>query len=355
MDKENALLDLDERAREVFRHIVDSYMRTGDPVGSRTLSRNFDVSPATIRNVMSDLEDLGLLCAPHVSAGRMPTDRGLRCFIDGILEIGTLSRAERAALEEKCADDGTNINGMLEKASAMLSGLSASAGLVLAPKADKSIRHIEFIELGPGRALAIIVPEDGIVENRIMDIPRGMTGDMLKKAGAFLSERLHGKTIAAMREDLLAEIRARRSELGDLTSAAIEAGLAIKAGDGQLIVRGHANLLGTSALHDLERIRLLMEQLEAKETVSKLLEEAAQGGGVKIYIGSENPIFESSGYAMILTPYTNASNSVIGAVGVIGPTRLNYAKIIPSIDVTADIIRRKICALSDAAFARHAE
>jgi heat-inducible transcriptional repressor len=337
---------LDERARSIFRHIVESYMAHGDPVGSRTLSRNFDLSPATIRNVMADLEDLGLLEAPHISAGRLPTAQGLRYFIDGILEIGSLSEAERAALEAHY-NEQSSVPDILDHASRVLSGLSASAGLVVAPKADKAIRHIEFVLIQPNRALVIIVPEDGMVENRIMPVPSGMTPDILKKASAFMSERLYGKTFSEMRDVVVQEITARRGELGDLMTKIIEDGLALKTDDGTLIVRGASNLLDQHALHDLDRVRLLMEQLEAKETVSRLLDEAASADGVKIFIGAENPVFQGQGYSLILSPYRNGAGSFVGAVGVIGPTRLDYAKIVPSVNFMAEIISRNIRKLSE--------
>lgn len=337
---------LDERAREIFRHIVESYMAHGDPVGSRTLSRNFDLSPATIRNVMADLEDLGLLEAPHISAGRLPTTQGLRYFVDGILEKGSLSEAERRALESQYQETDS-VEGMMDQASRILSGLSSSAGLVVAPKADKAIRYIEFVSLAPTRALVIIVPEDGMVENRVMPLPPGITPDILKQASNFLSERLYGKTFGEMRETIKAEIAARRGELGGLMGKIVEEGLAMQTGDGTLIVRGTSKLLDQSSLNDLERVRLLMEQLEAKETAAKLLEEAGQADGVKIFIGAENPVFGGTGHSLILTPYRGGTGSFVGAIGVIGPTRLDYAKIIPSVSFMAEMIGRNIRKLSE--------
>ncbi len=337
---------LDDRARDIFRHIVETYMANGDPVGSRTLSRNFDLSPATIRNVMADLEHLGLLEAPHISAGRLPTTQGLRYFVDGILEIGTLNEAEQRALELQYKES-SSVSDILEQTSRMLSGLSQSAGLVVAPKADKAIRHIEFVSLQPTRALVIIVPEDGMVENRIMELPPGITPDILKQASNFLSERLYGKTFSEMRGAITQEIGLRRDELGTLMSRIVEEGLATQTGDGTLIVRGTSKLLDQSSVQDLDRIRILMEQLEAKETVSKLLDEAGQADGVKIFIGSENPIFGGSGHSLILTPYRNAAGSFVGAVGVIGPTRLDYAKIVPSVNYMAEMIARNIRKLSE--------
>lgn len=337
---------LDDRARDIFRHIVETYVAHGEPVGSRTLSRNFDLSPATIRNVMADLEDLGLLESPHVSAGRLPTTQGLRYFVDGILEIGALSEAERRALESEYQQSGS-VPDMLDQASRMLSGLSSSAGLVVAPKADKAIRHIEFVSLAPTRALAIIVPEDGMVENRVMELPAGMTPDILKHASNFLSERLYGKTFGEMRGAITQEIKTRRGELGDLMSRIVEEGLALQTGDGQLIVRGTSKLLDQGSIQDIDRVRLLMEQLEAKETVSKLIEQASSADGVKIFIGAENPVFGDTGYSMILTPYRGGTGSFVGAVGVIGPARLDYAKIVPSVNFMAEIIGRNIRKLSE--------
>ncbi|HEU4839449.1 MAG TPA: heat-inducible transcriptional repressor HrcA [Micavibrio sp.] len=335
---------LDERAREIFRHIVENYVASGDPVGSRTLSRDFDLSPATIRNVMADLEDLGLLEAPHVSAGRMPTTSGLRYFVDGILEKGSLPEEQRRALEAQYREAKT-VPDVFEQASLILSGLSSSAGLVVTPKANKPVRHIEFVSLAPTRALVVLVPEDGMVENRIMDLPAGITPDMLKQASHFLSERLYGKTIPEMRELIKQEISQRRGELGELMTRVIEEGLAMKGGDGTLIVRGTANLLDQGSLQDIEHVRRLMEQLEAKETVSRLLDEAGAADGVKIFIGAENPIFR--GHSLILTPYGDAAGNFVGAVGVIGPTRLDYAKIIPSVSFMAEMVTRNIRKLSE--------
>jgi len=337
---------LDERARNIFRHIVESYMSSGEPVGSRTLSRDFDLSPATIRNVMADLEDLGLLESPHVSAGRLPSAQGLRYFIDGIMEIGTLNEAEKKALESQYSEQ-SSVPDIFDQASRILSGLSSSAGLVVAPKADKSIRHIEFVLIQPNRALAIIVPDDGMVENRIMAIPPDMTPDILKQASAFLSERLYGKTFSEMRESIKTEIMARRGELGELMTRIVEEGLALQTGDGTLIVRGTSNLLDQGSLQDLDRVRQLMEQLEAKETASRLLDEASQADGVKIFLGAENPIFRGSGHSLILTPYRGGTGSFVGAVGVIGPARLDYAKIVPSVSFMAEIISRNIRKLSE--------
>lgn len=337
---------IDERARSIFRRIVENYVTSGDPVGSRTLSRGFDLSPATIRNVMADLEGMGLLEAPHISAGRVPTALGLRFFVDGILEKGALSEAERRALESQYRESDT-VEDVYDQATRILSGLSGSAGLVVAPKADKAIRHIEFVLVQPTRALVVIVPEDGMVENRLIPVPPGTTPDTLKQASNFLSDRLYGKTFAEMREAIRGEITARRGEVGDLMGKIVEEGLATQIGDGTLIVRGTANLLDPGSIRHLDHVRTLMEQLEAKETVSRLLDEAGQADGVKIFIGADNPVFAGSGHSLILTPYTNATGGFIGAVGVIGPTRLDYAKIIPSVNFLAEMVTRNIRKLSE--------
>ncbi len=333
---------LDERARAVFSHIVESFMRDGSPVGSRTLSRSITASPATIRNVMSDLEFLGLLQAPHTSAGRLPTDLGLRYFVDGILEKGALSQTDRAALEAECANKDLSMNDALEKASSALSGLSASAGLVVAPKqTSKAIHHIEFVSLSTEKTMVILVHADGSVENRILDHPQGITTDMLRQTGQFLSERLHGRTITEMQDNILKEIKERKSELEPLITKVVEAGLATKLNDGRLIVRGYSQLVDSAFEKDLDRVRTLMEQLESQETASKLLEGASGADGVKIYIGSENSIFEGSGTSLVISPYHDADHQIVGAIGVIGPTHLNYAKIIPSVNYMAEILSRR--------------
>lgn len=340
--------ELDERAHQVFRHIVESFMNDGAPVGSRTISRSVDVSAATIRNVMSDLEHLGLLQSPHTSAGRLPTDLGMRYFVDGILEVGTLSDAERMAMDEECSTNDLTIDKVFEQASTTLAGLSACAGLVVAPKqAEKTIRHIEFVSLSSEKAMVVLVAEDGTVENRIIDLQNGTTIDMLREAGSLLSEKFYGRTMAQMREDLSKEIQDRQSQMAPLLTQVIESGLATQLDNGRLIVRGRSQLLqDSSALQNLEQLKDLMEQLEAKETVSKLLNEATNADGVKIYIGSENSIFEGSGQSLVLTPYRNGADKIIGAIGVIGPTRLNYAKIIPSVNYMAEIISRRIRSFS---------
>jgi len=339
--------DLDKRAREIFRHIVDAYVETGEPIGSRTLSRRLgtNLSPATIRNVMADLEEAGLLAAPHTSAGRQPTEFGLKLFVDGLLELGDLSEVERAQINSECAAAGRSLPEMLEGATALLSGLSHCAGLVTAPKADKALRHIEFVHLGPGRALVVLVFEGGLVENRVIDVPMGLPQSSLIEATNFLVARLVGRTLAEAHQQVVLELQSQRAELDALTRKVVEAGLATWSGNagGALIVRGQSHLLDdVTALSDLERIRTLFAALETRETLSRLLEAADSAEGVRIFIGAENELFNLAGCSMVIAPYRNSERNIVGAVGVIGPTRLNYAHVIPMVDYTARLIGRLI-------------
>ena len=339
--------EFSQRTREVFRQIVENYLETGEPVGSRTLAKTLDlnISPASIRNVMADLEDSGLLYSPHTSAGRMPTDIGLRMFVDGLLEIGHLTEAERGEIKSQCAVAGNSFEHVLEQAGSMLSGLSQGAGVVLAPKTNSILRHVEFVSLGPGRALLVLVTEDGQVENRILEVPADIMPSTLTRAGNYLNARLSGRTLEEAQKNINDEMALHEAELDQLTSKVVKDGLALwsdqKAGDQLLIVRGQSNLLeNLEAAEDLERIRKLIEDLENKRDFVHLLDLAHDADGVRIFIGSENKLFSMSGSSLILSPYMNAEQSSVGIVGVIGPTRINYAKVVPMVDYTAKIIGR---------------
>jgi heat-inducible transcriptional repressor len=338
--------ELNERSREIFRHIVDAYVATGEPIGSRTLSRRLgqNLSPATIRNVMADLEEAGLLMAPHTSAGRVPTDAGLRLFVHGLMEVGGLSEDERRNIDSQCAAAGKSVSQALEEATTMLSGLSRCTGLVLAPKTERPLKHIEFVHLGPGRALVVMVTEDGLVENRIIDVPLGSLPATLISASNYLNARLVGRTLDEAKAAIAEDVESNRAQLDELTGKLVEAGLATMAGGGKdsaLIVRGQAKLLeDVTALADLERLRGLFEALETKESMLRLLDATRTGEGVQIYIGADNPLFGASGCSMIVAPYQNSREQIVGAIGVIGPTRINYARIIPMVDYTAKVIGR---------------
>jgi heat-inducible transcriptional repressor len=343
-----AITELNERSREIFRTIVDAYVETGEPVGSRTLSRRLaaNLSPATIRNVMADLQDAGLLYSPHTSAGRLPTEAGLRLFVDGLLELGGLTRDERNDIERQGGAAGKSYEEALAEASTMLSGLSRCAGLVTAPKAETALKHIEFVGLANGRALVVMVSENGLVENRIIDVPLGVPGSAMIEATNYLNAKLVGRTLRDERSEILTELEEHRAQLDRLSSQLVEQGLATWAGEqkgGYLIVRGQANLLeNITALEDLERIRGLFQALETRETVAKLADLASNADGVQIFIGAGNELFRNAGCTMIVAPFANSAERIIGAIGVIGPTRLNYARIIPMVDYTAKVIGRLI-------------
>jgi heat-inducible transcriptional repressor len=337
--------ELNHRSREILRHIVEAYVGTGEPVGSRTLARLLGqtLSPATIRNVMADLEEAGLLMAPHTSAGRLPTDKGLRLFVNGLLEIGGISEEERRNIDSQCVAAGKNLSQVLEEATRTLAGLSRCAGVVVAPKTERPLKHLEFVHLGPGRALVVLVTEDGLVENRVIEVPLGTPPSSLTTAGNFLNAKLVGRTIEEAKTAIAGEIEANRAQLDELTKKLVEAGLASWSGDngGSLIVRGQSRLLeDVTAVTDLERLRALFEALETKESLMKLLDATRAGEGVQIYIGAENPLFGIAGCSMIVAPYQNSREQVIGAIGVIGPARINYARIIPMVDYTAKVIGR---------------
>jgi heat-inducible transcriptional repressor len=346
-----SLSDLDSRARSVFKDIVENYLETGQPVGSRTLSQKSrgqtGLSPASIRNTMADLANMGLLSSSHISAGRLPTHTGLRMFVDGLLEVGDLSKAERSSIDKQLSNNDRRVETVLENASQALAGLAGGAGLVLAPAQSGSLRHVEFVGLDGGQALTVLVYEDGHVENRIMSLPSGLIPAALEQASNFLSARLKGKRLSETRADILKEIKSGRAELDKAASELVKLGIASWAGDEKtvqnrnLIVRGQAQLLDNADVQtDLERVRLLFEDLERKEELIALLDKADAAEGVKIFIGAENPLFSLSGSSVVVAPYRGTDQKIIGAVGVIGPTRLNYARVIPMVDYTANMIGR---------------
>ncbi|MBF9233798.1 heat-inducible transcriptional repressor HrcA [Microvirga sp. BT350] len=344
-----AVADLNERSREIFRQIVESYLTTGEPVGSRNLSRilTHPLSPASIRNVMSDLEAAGLIFAPHTSAGRLPTETGLRFFVDAMMEIGDVTTEERARIEAqmKAAASGHTLETALTEASTLLSGVSRGAGVVVTSKSSNvRLKHIEFVRLDTTRALVVLVSEDGSVENRLLDLPAGLPAGALVEAGNFLNARIQGRTLGDLRQAIEMRREEMEKELDTLTAKLVEAGLATTVGPAesrQLIVRGQANLLDDlKAAEDLDRIRLLFADLETQTDVIDLLSRAEGGEGVRIFIGSENKLFSLSGSSMIAAPFRDGSQKIVGVVGVIGPTRLNYARIVPMVDYTAKVVSR---------------
>ena len=339
------LAGLDSRAATILRELVEIYVTTGEPVGSRTLSRRLPLglSPASIRNVMADLEEAGLLYAPHTSAGRLPTERGLRLFVDGLLEFGDLSEEERSEIAARCAASGRSMQETLGEAGQMLSGLAGAAGLVVAPTSEGTIRHIEFVGLGPGRALVVLVTADGRVENRVIDVPPGLPPSALTQASNYLNARLAGRSLDEARLHVSDEISANRTALDALTNQVVESGLATwtGGGGGSLIIRGQAKLLqNLDQAARLAEIQALFERLEAQETVLRLLDLAQRGQGVQIFIGAESGLFDSAGLSMVVAPFRNGQERIVGAIGVIGPTRINYGRVIPVVDYTARVIGR---------------
>ena len=338
--------DLNQRSREIFKQIVETYLASGEPVGSRHLSRllHASLSPASIRNVMSDLEHAGLIFSPHTSAGRLPTERGLRFFVDSMMETGDVSQADRQRIESeiRAHDSARSFESMLTEASQMLSGLTRSAGVVVTQKVNLALRLIEFVRLDHNRALVVLVAEDGSVENRLMDLPAGLPASALVQAGNYLSERLRGRRLADVQAEILEAQQDAERELDTITAKLVAEGLAVWGGGDdtrQLIIRGQAHLLDDlSAAEDLERVRLLFADIETKRDLIDLIGRTETGDGVRIYIGSENKLFSLSGSSVIAAPFRDQAQKIIGVLGVIGPTRLNYARIVPMVDFTAKVI-----------------
>ncbi len=339
------LSEMNDRSKEVFRRVVEGYLSSGDPVGSRTLTRSLTekLSAATVRNVMQDLEFLGLLDSPHVSAGRIPTQMGLRMFVDSLLEVGTVAAEDRERIDATAGTNDQDVTALLDHIGTALSGITRGASLVLAPKVEAAIKHIEFVSLNQTRALVVLVFANGHVENRLFTPPPGHTPSSMREAANFLNALAEGKTLTDLRRGMSAEIALRRQEIDSLARELVESGLAVWENPGEsserLIVRGRANLLEEDGA-DLERVRSLFDDLERKRDIADFLELAEEGDGVRIFIGSENKLFSLSGSSLVVSPYMNADRKIIGAVGVIGPTRLNYGRIVPIVDYTAQLVGR---------------
>lgn len=339
-----SLAELDERARDIFRRVVEGYLETGEPVGSRTLSKGgVHLSPASIRNTMQDLTQLGLLGAPHVSAGRAPTHAGLRLFVDGLLEVGDVAEDDRRSIEARLTAKGMNFEDALNEATAILSGLAGGAGVVVSPVRDAGVKHVEFVSLSADQALAVMVFEDGVVENRLMRLTAGVTPSALQEASNFMNARLRGRTLNEAKLEVRHELDSARTQLNEVAARLVEEGLAGWGGgegaDRSLIVRGRANLLhDRQAVDDLERVRMLFDDLEQKERLIGLLDDVREAQGVRIFIGAETRLFSLSGSAVIAAPYMTGRQKVLGAIGVIGPARLNYARVIPLVDYTARVL-----------------
>lgn len=339
--------DLNDRAQAILRYVVDSYMETGEPVGSRTIARYFEdtlsLSPSSIRTVMSELETGGLLYAPHTSAGRLPTTQGLRLYVDGLMEIGNVTPEDRHAIEAQCRTASSSMNAVFERATSMLSGLSSAASMIIAPKTNKPLRHMQFVRLDGQRVLTVMVLQDNTVENRVMEVPPEVSDIALTAASNYINAHIIGKTLNEAERDIRQEIAGNKAQLDKVTADLVQRGLSVSSlhdnTDGNIIIRGQSRLLeDVKALEDLERARQLLASLEEQETMMRLLGAAGKADGVQIYIGAENPMFSHSGWSMVLSPYKTPENRIIGAIGVIGPTRLNYKRIIPLVDYTSKMM-----------------
>ena len=347
-DNSQLLSEMNDRTSEVFRRVVQGYLDSGDPVGSRTLTRTMSekVSAATVRNVMSDLEFMGLLGSPHTSAGRIPTQQGLRMFVDGLLEVNELETNDRQRIYETMGRNSGDVGGLLDRVGAALSGFTQGASLVLAPKHEAAIKHIEFVPLAADRALVVLVFSDGHVENRVFNPPLGATPSSMREAANFLNALAEGKTLTELGTTIRREIDNRRQEIDVLARQLVDSGLAVWEGQGEsyerLIVRGRSNLIAESETEGFERIKTLFDDLERKRDIVEFLQLTEEGEGVRIFIGSENKLFSLSGSSLVVSPYMNADRKIIGAVGVIGPTRLNYGRIVPIVDYTAQLVGKLI-------------
>ena len=335
--------ELTDRMRDIFGLVVEAYLERGIPVGSKTLTGSINLSPASIRGVMQELEERGLLTHPHTSAGRIPTESGLRLFVDGIMQAATPDPRERREIERQIVRDQP-IEDALAAASAALSGLSHAAGVVLAPKHEMRLRQLNFVPLSETRALAVLVGADGSVENRIVSLEAGTTASALLEVSNFVNARLAGLTLVEAEARLRAEIRERKEAIDSAAAELVASGLAAWSQDQQrrpvLIVRGQANLIDATAAEDLDRVRRLLDELEEAQEISRLLEGARDAPGCRIFIGSETRMFALSGSSVIAAPYRGSQGEVVGVVGVIGPTRLNYARVVPMVDFTAKALTR---------------
>ncbi|MDA9943059.1 heat-inducible transcriptional repressor HrcA [Paracoccaceae bacterium] len=349
MASPDLLNDMNERSREIFRRLVEGYLESGGPVGSRTLTRtlNEKVSAATVRNVMQDLEFLGLLDSPHISAGRVPTQLGLRMFVDGLLEVDQLSKEDQLKLDQTVDRNSQDVSSVLDRVGSTLSALTHGASLVLTPKQEQPIKHIEFVSLSPDRALVVLVYSNGDVENRLFTPPVGQTPSAMREAANFLNAVLEGRTLRELLSTIQDDVDLRRQEIDSLAQELVTQGLAVWQTQGddneRLIVRGRGNLLESEAHEeDLERIRNLFDDLERKRDIAEFLELTEQGDGVRIFIGSENKLFSLTGSSLVVSPYMNSERKIVGAIGVIGPTRLNYGRIVPLVDYTAQLVGKLI-------------
>lgn len=334
--------DLDLRARRVLRTLIAQYLVDGEPVGSRTLAKSsgLHVSPATIRNIMSDLEDVGLVSSPHTSAGRVPTPRGLRLFVDSLIELKPLPAEEMARLQSEMPRQPATTRDLLDSTSVLLSAVTHFVGVVTVPRqADFPLRHIDFVALPDARVLVILVFADNQVQNRVVQLAKPLPASTLGQAANYLNSHFVGLRLDDIRAHLLRELRAAGSELNRMLSNAVDLAAASFAPDGEadVVLSGQTNLMGYQELSDLDRLRDLFDTFQRKRDLLQLMEICARAPGVRLFIGEESGYSALDGCSVVTAPY-GASGRVLGSVGVIGPTRMAYAKVIPVVQATADLL-----------------
>ena len=339
--------DLDDKKKIVLNQIIDSYLIDGAPVGSKTLSNKSEemASSSSLRNIMSQLEVMGLIYSPHVSSGRLPTEKGLRLYVDNLLAFQTIyNENDNLFLKDLNNAGQRGPKELLSEASASLSGMSSHAGIVVVPKTEKDLKHIEFVRLSKEKALVVLIDSIGSVENRIITIDEGTPDMTFEMAGNYLNSKINGQNIDELRTKINLDIKKRKNEIDSLAAGLISKGLAIWANDhsdSSLIIHGHDKLLDdVQAIEDLEKIKSLFSTLGNQELSIQLLEDIASASGVKIFIGSENRLFEGTGCSLIIAPIQTYEQKVFGALGVIGPKRMNYSKIISMVDYTSQIVSK---------------
>jgi len=331
---------LDKRAQILLKTLVERYVAEGQPIGSRTLSKysGLDLSPATIRNVMSDLEELGYIASPHTSAGRIPTPLGYRFFVDTLLVIKPLQSGEMHRLEDQLQPD--NPQRVIQAASVLLSQLTHFAGVVMTPRRRAvAFRHIEFLRLSEKRVLLIVVTPEGMVQNRILLTDRDYSQSELVEAGNYITQNYAGQSIEDVRQRLREDLRELRQDMIQLMSAALEAGdKALSEENEQYVISGERNLLDVSELsQDMRRLRQLFELFERKTSLLRILDVSLRGEGVQIFIGGESGVTTPDDVSVVTAPY-RVDGEVVGTVGVIGPTRMAYDRVVPIVDVTAKLL-----------------
>jgi len=346
---ENLYVELSDRSKQIFKSVVETYLETGSPSGSETILKKggVNLSSSSIRLILANLQKEGLLFAQHTSAGRLPTDKGIRFFVDGLLEFGRLTQDERDNIKQQCLAKGTSFQEVLDEASKVISGLSSHTCIVVAPKNQNSIKHIEFIRLNSSQVMSIIASANGQIENRIIDDGGVYTDNILREISNYLNAKYLNKSIGEIKRNIQLEINNSKGRLEVLSQNLVQKGILEIAPNSEnpyIFLHGQSNLLEDEIISkDLDQIRKLFDEIENKTNFLEILENTNSAKGVQIFIGSQNFLFKHSGLSMIMAPYKDKDQKIIGAIGVMGPTRLNYAKIVPLVDYTSKIIGKVLC------------